>query len=41
MPAALARFRTFYGAHPLHLLAVLASFALLGYITSVAGPATF
>ncbi len=41
MPAALARFRTFYGAHPLHLLAVLASFALLGYIISVAGPATF
>ena len=41
MPAALTRFRTFYGAHPLHLLAVLASFALLGYIISVAGPATF
>jgi len=33
------RFRTFYGAHPLHLLAVLAGFALLGYIVSVAGPA--
>jgi len=35
----LTRFRTFYGAHPLHLLAVLASFALLGYIVSVVGPA--
>jgi len=33
------RFRTFYGAHPLHLLAVLAGFALLGYTVSVAGPA--
>jgi len=35
----LTRFRTFYGAHPLHLLAVLAGFALLGYIISVVGPA--
>ncbi len=35
----LTRFRAFYGAHPLHLLAVLASFALLGYIVSVVGPA--
>jgi len=34
----LTRFRTFYGAHPLHLLAVLASFALLAYIVSVVGP---
>ncbi len=34
----LTRFRTFYGAHPLHLLAVLASFALLGYVVSVLGP---
>jgi len=33
------RFRTFYGAHPLHLLAVLAGFALLGYTVSVVGPA--
>jgi hypothetical protein len=32
------RFRDFYGAHPLHLLALLASFALLGYIISVLGP---
>ena len=34
------RFRFFYGSHPLHLLAVLASFALVGYVISVAGPAT-
>jgi len=34
----LTRFRTFYGAHPLHLLAVLASFALLAYVVSVVGP---
>ena len=34
----LTRFRTFYGAHPLHLLAVLASFALLAYIVSGVGP---
>ena len=32
------RFRDFYGAHPLHLLALLASLALLGYIISVLGP---
>ncbi len=37
MPTALARFRTFYGAHPLHLLVVLAGFALLGYVVSVLG----
>ncbi len=35
----LERFRGFYGAHPLHLLGVLAGFALLGYIISVVGPA--
>jgi len=41
MPTATAtRFRTFYGSHPLHLLTVLASFALVGYVISVAGPAT-
>ncbi len=34
----LSRFRKFYGANPLHLLALLASFALLGYIVSVLGP---
>lgn len=35
----LSRFRKFYGAHPLHLLALLASFALVGYVISVLGPA--
>ncbi len=41
MPTATTtRFRTFYGSHPLHLLTVLASFALVGYVISVAGPAT-
>ncbi len=34
----LGRFRAFYGAHPLHLLALLASFALVGYVISVLGP---
>ncbi len=36
----LSRFRKFYGANPLHLLALLASFALLGYVVSVVGPVT-
>lgn len=35
-----ARFRAFYGAHPLHLLVVLASFVVLGYVIYVMGPAT-
>lgn len=35
-----ARFRALYGAHPLHLLAVLASFAVLGYVVYVMGPST-
>ncbi len=34
----LTRFRAFYGAHPLHLLALLASFALVGYVVVVVGP---
>jgi hypothetical protein len=36
----LSHFRKFYGANPLHLLALLASFALLGYVISVVGPVT-
>lgn len=32
----LARFHNFYGSHPLHLLAMLAGFALLGYVVVTA-----
>jgi hypothetical protein len=32
------RFKQFYGGHPLHLLTLLASFALVGYVISVLGP---
>jgi hypothetical protein len=35
-----ARFRAFYGSHPLHLLTMVAGFALLGYLVITAGPAT-
>lgn len=38
MPTRLARFRAFYGAHPLHLLALLASFALVAYVFTTVGP---
>ncbi len=31
------RFRRLYGGHPLHLLTLLASFALVGYVISVLG----
>lgn len=31
-------FRGFYGGHPVHLLGVLASFALVGYVIAVLGP---
>lgn len=34
MPSVLARIRGFYGAHPLHLLALLGCFALAGYVVS-------
>ncbi|RZL81565.1 MAG: hypothetical protein EOP32_14375 [Rhodococcus sp. (in: high G+C Gram-positive bacteria)] len=34
------RFARFYGANPLHLLAVLFSFALAGYAVAVVGPDT-
>lgn len=36
-----ARFRDFYGSHPLHLLTMAAGFALLGYVVITAGPRTF
>jgi len=32
------RFRRHYGGHPLHLLTLLASFALVGYVISTVGP---
>jgi hypothetical protein len=37
MTATLQRFRRFYGAHPLHLLTLVASFALVGYAISLLG----
>jgi hypothetical protein len=40
MRTALARFRTVYGAHPLHLLTLIAGFALLGYVLATIKPAT-
>ena len=39
MRVALARFRDFYGSHPLHLLLMLASFAVLGYKLATFTPA--
>ena len=36
----LARFRDLYGSHPLHLLTLVAGFALLGYIVATIKPAT-
>ncbi|WP_405136418.1 hypothetical protein [Nocardia sp. NBC_01388] len=38
MSAIVTGVKRFYGAHPLHLLALLACFALVGYILSVIGP---
>ncbi len=35
MRAALAKLRAFYGARPLHLLAVLVSFAIAGYVAQL------
>jgi TM2 domain-containing membrane protein YozV len=32
-----ARVKAYYGAHPLHLITLLASFALVGYVISVMG----
>jgi len=40
MRTLLARYRAFYGSRPLHLLTMIAGFALLGYILTVFTPAT-
>lgn len=37
MPSFLHRMRAAYGAHPLHLLTLVASFALVGYAVSLLG----
>jgi hypothetical protein len=34
----LSRYRAFYGAHPLHLLTMLAGFAVLGYVVVTVTP---
>ena len=36
----LARLRRFYGSHPLHLLTMVAGFALVGYVVFTFNPAT-
>ena len=38
MRALITRIRSHYGAHPLHLLTLLACFAFVGYVISVMGP---
>ena len=40
MRTLLARFRDFYGSHPLHLLTMLAGFAVVGYVLAVFKPVT-
>ncbi|MGI8434989.1 MAG: hypothetical protein ACR2LE_09685 [Nocardioidaceae bacterium] len=40
-PSMGTRLKTFYGANPLHLLSLIACFALLGYIILVAGLTSF
>lgn len=40
MRTPIARFRDLYGSHPLHLLTMLAGFALLGYALTVFQPMT-
>lgn len=40
MRAALARFRTLYGSHPLHLLTLIVGFALFGYVVATIKPVT-
>jgi hypothetical protein len=40
MARLLARFRKFYGSHPLHLLTMAAGFALVGYVMVTFKPAT-
>ncbi|HEX2214979.1 MAG TPA: hypothetical protein VHH12_16305 [Mycobacterium sp.] len=39
MRTALAHFRTAYGSHPLHLMTLVAGFALFGYVIATIGPA--
>jgi hypothetical protein len=34
----LTGFRRVYGSHPLHLLTLVAGFALLGYVLATIGP---
>ena len=40
MRTALDRFRAVYGSHPLHLLTLIAGFALFGYVLATIKPAT-
>jgi hypothetical protein len=40
MRATVARFRAVYGSHPLHLLTLIAGFALLGYVLTTIKPVT-
>ncbi|MGH9097125.1 MAG: hypothetical protein ACRDWB_06845 [Acidimicrobiales bacterium] len=40
MPRTANGLKRFYGSNPLHLLALLGSFALVGYIIAVVGPKT-
>lgn len=40
MRSLLSRYRDFYGTHPLHLLLMLAGFALFGYIVATVMPMT-
>ena len=40
MRTALDRFRSVYGSNPLHLLTLIAGFALFGYVLATIGPAT-
>jgi hypothetical protein len=37
---ALSRFRALYGSSPVHLLTLIAGFALFGYVLATVGPAT-
>ena len=39
MHSAFARFRAVYGSHPLHLLTLIAGFALFGYVVATIKPA--
>ena len=41
MRSLLARYRDFYGSNPLHLLIILAGFALVGYLVATFEPTVF